>query len=64
MIISLFMDEAPRMCGCSSRLAARSRVLQPGCARGLLRHDRGRDDEQGEHAESVHVSAIRKKAQA
>jgi hypothetical protein len=61
MIISLFMDEAPLVCGSGNNLGARAGIGQAGRVPGKPR-GRGDDrDDHEKHAEDVHVSTATKK---
>jgi hypothetical protein len=63
MIISLFMDETPLVCGSGDGTGVRTRARPAGGAPGELQHDEGDDQlDEGEHdpqARSIQVSAAR-----
>jgi hypothetical protein len=62
MIISLFMDEAPLVCGRGDNLGARAGVGAVAGEPGTDPRRRGDDrDDHEEHAEDGHVSAANQK---
>jgi hypothetical protein len=62
MIISLFMDRTPLICGSGHNLGAHANVGQAKRLAGALARRGDDQDDHQKHAEGFHVSASRKMA--